>query len=267
VKVIDSPIKKELLVSLDYFHGFCEKNNLTYYLLGGTLIGAVRHKGFIPWDDDIDVGMPRKDYDRLLSLRHKVTGKFDLKHYSGDSNYIYPYIKLCNNGLIVQESFFQPFSCGVWIDIFPLDYTCRNRVFTHGIYRAIKALRVALIIRNGAFKEEKRSALANAMLRFLSKVSRVLPNRVLFALSDVLGRLGKNDKEYINYHGAWGIKESGPVNILSDRILVRFEGKEFYTFKNYDWWLTKVYGDYMALPPESQRFSEHYIVKKENAKN
>ncbi len=116
-------IKEIELKILIEFDRLCKENNLTYYLAFGTLLGAARHGGFIPWDDDIDVMMPRDDYERLLVGFNEWSQSdcYELKVYS-DGYSIYPFAKMVNNRTVVTENFTRcEFKIGVWMDIFPLD--------------------------------------------------------------------------------------------------------------------------------------------------
>ena len=114
-------LKNTQLELLDEFKMFCEKHNLTFYLFGGTLLGAIRHKGFIPWDDDIDVCMPRKDYDRFCLL-YQENDKYFLQNTKSDKYYFYHFSKLLKKGTIYDEYFTQRLKSkkAVFIDIFPL---------------------------------------------------------------------------------------------------------------------------------------------------
>lgn len=116
-------IKPILLENLCEFHSFYEKNDLEYFLVGGTLLGAVRHQGFIPWDDDADVVMPRKDYDRLLELYDQFKYPFKLKSPKNTKNFRIAFTKLTNERVILEEGSYVPSQNGVWLDIFSLDYT------------------------------------------------------------------------------------------------------------------------------------------------
>lgn len=252
-------IKNELLRCLLVFHNFCEEHNLTYYLLGGTLLGAIRHKGFIPWDDDIDVAMPRKDYEKLLSLQKKIENNTKLRHYSHEKGFIYPFAKLCSTKITVSEPFYKPFTCGLWIDIFPFDYGFKYNISNKVAYSIVKMLRNISIIKNGAFKEKDKTRTTRAFLILNHTLLKLIPSSFIFNLSEKIQKKGKNKNIYINYQGAWGLKESGPVDLLSERRLHSFEEYNFYIFKNYKYWLKKVYGNFMKLPPLEDRLPEHFI--------
>ena len=110
-------IKSSQLKILDYFVKVCEGNNLRYYLCGGTLLGAIRHKGFIPWDDDIDVFMPRPDYNALLKL--ELQPPFQLRYFA-KKNSLQPFIKIVDNSTMAKEKN-SSLPTAIWIDVFPID--------------------------------------------------------------------------------------------------------------------------------------------------
>jgi lipopolysaccharide cholinephosphotransferase len=254
-------IKKYLLENMISFHEFCEKHDLKYYLLGGTLLGAVRHQGFIPWDDDFDVAMSRKDYEKLLALTEKTPNGFELNSPEHTQNYIYPFAKFCSKKVIVEEPFYKPFITGIWIDVFPLDYTFDNTLAQKIQFLLINFLKKFLILKTYAFKPSMRSVLTEKLAVFLSHLSQVVPfsliYKVMYFLQVSLPNRFSNKKHLANFQGAWGIKESAPKTLFENRILLSFEGKEFWAVKDFDFWLTKVYGDYMKLPPEEKRVPEH----------
>ena len=115
--------KSKVLEVLKYTIKFCEKNNLKYYLADGSALGCVRHKGYIPWDDDIDIYMPRKDYNRLISLKEKVSlDGYTVKSLK-DKNYYLTFAKIYDSNTTVWEFKDCPDILGVYVDIFPLDLT------------------------------------------------------------------------------------------------------------------------------------------------
>lgn len=120
-KIEIEELRKILLELMDEIHAFCEKHGLKYYLSGGTLIGAIRHKGFIPWDDDIDIHMPRPDYEKFLELFPKESENVLLENRLNDK-YRYTYAKVCKkNTLVVEHAMDGGVDEGVFIDVFPLD--------------------------------------------------------------------------------------------------------------------------------------------------
>ena len=117
-------LQEKQLNILKYFIKVCEKHNLQYFLVGGSTLGAIRHKGFIPWDDDIDVGMPRKDYDKFVELQSEFEGTpYFIQTFKTDPCYIYNYGKLRDSSTTFIENTFKQhrINHGVWIDIFPID--------------------------------------------------------------------------------------------------------------------------------------------------
>lgn len=251
--------RKELNI-LREFNSFCNKNNLNYSMIGGTLIGAVRHKGFIPWDDDIDVGMPRPDYERLIRIADKFPAGFKISTHGRDKGYIYPYAKCYDENTLFTESFVKPFTRGVWIDIFPLDGTFENKTLRNLHCYAIKFMRVILVCKVGAYFPNE--SLSRRIVRNLFKlISVFFSKEVLFSVIDKLAsfRDYKNSPYAGNFLGRWGIKETQPREVFDNRVLMDFSGEEAYGLEKYDSYLGSVYGDYMKLPPEESRKSDHHF--------
>ena len=122
-KTLDELHQIELEILTD-FDKLCQENNLTYFLTGGTMLGAVRHKGFIPWDDDIDVGMPRKDYDKFIEIAPKILGeKYLLDCFEYNKKYYLPFAKIKKNNTIFDEGFYPDgfMHKGIYIDIIPFE--------------------------------------------------------------------------------------------------------------------------------------------------
>ncbi|OCL95927.1 LicD family protein [Aliarcobacter thereius] len=261
IKEIDNKvIKKTLLETMEQFHNFCEQNNLKYFMVGGTLLGAVRHKGFIPWDDDIDVSMPKCDYEKLLKMSDKFNYPFLLKHFKIDGKHIYPNIQLINNNIIIEEDFYKSFPNGLWIDVFPLDYSFESNIAKKIQYGILRFLRNLLIIRVGSFKKKNKGAFTYNFIKFNHYLFRIIPisffNNIRYLFEKLFNTISK--KEYItNTYGAYGIREVSPKYIFSDRILLEFENRKYWAPKEYDLYLKKIYGDYMVLPDESKRIGNH----------
>lgn len=249
-------IELSLLIEFD---SLCKKNNLYYTLCGGTLLGAVRHKGFIPWDDDIDVLMPRPDYDRLLNnINIDQSG---LPSYmkivswkDGTSNY--PFIRLIDKRTKVDVEHFNTDLNGshIWLDIFPIDGNPSAKKELYKIYRKMKFLRRILYIKLSEGKKGKtffKSLLKPILIKCLKIVS-------FKSLCRRMNNLAKSydfaDSEYIG-GTLWGygpqerIKKSGYMQ----GVLLEFEGERFNAPSNYKEYLTGLYQDYMVLPPEEQR--------------
>lgn len=254
-------LKYSLLETMNYFHELCERHELNYFLVGGTLLGAVRHKGFIPWDDDLDVVMPRADYKRLLKLHKEINSPFQLQDYSTDRCYHLPFAKLANTKLVVQKNTYIPIKSGVWLDIFPLDYTFANTRAQRAHYSLTKYLRLLLVIKTGDFNKRNKYSIRFNAIRLAHNISQYIPrtyiNSALFLAESLPGSLLKQ-KNYINLYGAWGVKETAPVSIFEHKKLYDFEGYKFWSIENADFWLSKVYGDYMKLPPLEQRSPKHF---------
>ena len=116
-------LQLKMLDMMSWYHNLCEKNNLKYYVVGGTALGTIRHKGFIPWDDDIDVGMPREDYEKFkeLASNSDLSARYAIEFPSGKKDFLYPYGKIYDTTTTLIEHTRYKTKRGIFIDVFPLD--------------------------------------------------------------------------------------------------------------------------------------------------
>ncbi len=245
---------------LKYFHKFCEENNLTYYLAYGTLLGAVRHKGFIPWDDDIDVHMPRKDLEKLIEIFNKKNTNKDIEILTiyNNPNFYMPLIRLVNKNTIINRDNIFDIKCDVsiWLDIFPLDNMSDDYKDALSLNRKAKTFR--WLANQKIFK-------FNINTSFSQKIKNIFHNIIKFCLRPVsveylmkkTDRISKKymQQEMTKYVG-WAANFKAniyPSSYFKERVLLEFEGDKFYAPKEYDKILTEYFGNYMDLPPMDAR--------------
>lgn len=247
-------VKKIQLEVLHEFHDFCIKNGLKYSLCAGTLLGAIRHKGYIPWDDDIDVMMPRNDYNKLLDIYK--SDKTTLYHYAKNRSYMLSFAKICNNKTIVEEDVVYQSDFGVDIDIFPLDF------FPDSLEESLKWSRKLGFLKDiRDLKNVKLSTFPSfkkkVILFMLHVLASPLPMRCLVKKVDLLAQKysDKTDGYIGNMTNGYRMKERVPI--AKGLIDVEFEGRQYKAVDNYDIYLRSLFGDYMQLPPEEKRVSHH----------
>lgn len=252
-------IELNLLLKLDQI---CKKNGLNYFLCGGTLLGAIRHKGFIPWDDDIDVLMPRADFEKLLELE-KIQDRTEVEQIvswkSGKS--LYPFIKLINTNTVLKEKYLsEKFTTGIWIDVFPLDGMPDD---DRAIARKFKQIKFYKTILLTAYSEMGKGT---SWIAAMAKVILIPLCRHLNTqkICDKLNALSKEysieDSPYVGgFLWGYGPQEKMPKTFL-EPVEVGFEGYKFPAPKCWDFYLKQLYGDYMKLPPEEKRVSHDFDV-------
>lgn len=248
-------IKKLELQILDVIADFCEKNGLRYYLCGGTLLGAVRHKGFIPWDDDIDILIPRDDYEKFKVLFPKrvENDEFEMISYESGKSY-YPFIKVVNNKTIIQEKYIsEKYQTNIWVDVFPLDGMPDSELQIRYRFFEIKILKSILML-----SVSNPNTGTNLFWKLMKRMFVPLfKNLNIRKMCDRLDRVSsKTSIKKSPYVGGflWGYgpQEKMP-RVFLEQIEMEFEGKKYKAPKCWNYYLTALYGDYMQLPPEDKR--------------
>jgi len=234
----------------------CDKLNINYYLIGGTLLGAVRHKGFIPWDDDIDVCLLRDDYNILVSEGQKyLNDKYFLQTYETDSEYPHCFAKLRNSNTTFIETSInnKNINHGIYIDIFPLDYYHSISFIDRIKYK---------LLHYQLFKKAINPKGLKKMIMLISNIVYGKRNSIeLCRLKEkiIIKDKNVNKTKVTNFYGAWGIKkETHNMNCFNDYKIVKFENVDVKIPVGYNEILTNMYGDYMKLPPIENRVSHHY---------
>ncbi|MGN0506206.1 MAG: phosphorylcholine transferase LicD [Lachnospiraceae bacterium] len=253
----------EVLTAVD---AFCRKQNITYVMLGGTMLGAYRHAGFIPWDDDIDIGMPRGDYERFLKIALKgLEEPYILRHFSLENNVPYAFAHVEHTGTTYIEARRSGtgYRGGVYVEVFPLDAapkTAWKQKLREIQVKLQKKRLYALIMERGTEGRNPLKRLAIAALRATGQTDSIVRK-----LDRILQKDAKATKEpsgdyksqiscYGNLLGHWGRKENIASEVLFPVKEYSFEDKLFFGVQNPDAYLRALYGsDYMSPPPLSER--------------
>ena len=255
---MDDKLRQLQLNELEILREFvriCEKHHLKYVLTGGTLLGAVRHGGFIPWDDDIDVAMPREDYDRFAKVcQPMLAGKYFYQSPETDPDYYLPYAKIRKNGTLAYEPRFQyaQFHKGVFIDIFPLDFCPAPGVVCHFLFNVLAVINYRGQVDSGEHYspyKELSGKIGYTVLRIFSKKQIVKLRGHLIKLSRRLS----NRNFVVPYAGAHGYyREVMPKEWYWGKNKLEFEGQVFSVPANTRGVLARLYGDgYMEIPKTS----------------
>lgn len=242
---------------LDELNEYCNANNVEYYLIGGSLIGAVRTNDLLPWDDDIDVAMKRDDYDRFC--REYVDNEnFKLLTYRTGDGYRHSMAKLVDNRTIFVEPTTKDEPYGVFVDVFPLDrvQSPEDSVVTK-LARRIKVYNYAFVISPEA---TKGSTLKNVIRILLAHTIGLGSYRKSMEHIEATMKAGKGDY-LINHLGAWGRKECVPSSCFEGTVQVTLRGKQYSAPVGYDEWLTRVYGDYMRPPKNPPHYHGQAYLK------
>ena len=231
---------------------FCENNGIRYFLCGGTLIGAVRHKGFIPWDDDIDIAMPRPDYDRFVKIFNRSESYCQVVSLETDPNYTYAFAKVYDNRTVIRELHYAKVKFGVNIDILPAD----GVKDVSQVYKIMYLHKVLNTKKANYYKRTITKKIINTFGKLL-----LLP----FSAHQIATWMDSEARKYkfgsVPLAGLianpLGPGEIVDKSVFDGDVYQEFEGRTYRVPIGYDTWLRSIYGDYMQLPPEEHRVSHH----------
>ena len=255
---------------LSVFIRICEAQGLRYFCAGGTAIGAVRHQGMIPWDDDIDVFMPRPDYDRFLRLAaHSMPEGYEVLSPYATKDYPMYFAKMCNARTTLLENERIPCVFGLYIDIFPLDGACEDVETCYREKRRFKRLmnKLEAVSTRNSFGEyigllTKRREWGRFAVKTVAFCCRSWLRRRLLKQMDSIayGHDYALSSRVVTYSGAYQRQEIYPKAWLETPQMFAFEGLMVNLPHDYDAYLRHFFGDYMTLPPVEQRTSHHQKV-------
>lgn len=243
---------------LDYIKNICEKYDIKYYLFYGTLLGSIRHGGYIPWDDDIDIALMRKDYDKLLKiLKENKNDKYDTISMIND-NCFFPYAKVINTTTILVDNIKTINNIiGVYVDIFPIDNVKNNKFVTYIQNLVLIALKNMSALNK--FDYYQRISLKNSIANILILLSKKIGIKKLKILMYKIQTLFNN--KYTKYIGIIPTinikKEIFERKWFESSVECKFENRKYPVPKKYNLVLEKLYGQYMKMPPISERRTVH----------
>lgn len=256
-------IQIEMLIEFDRI---CRENNINYQLFAGTLLGAVRHKGYIPWDDDIDVCMLRDDYNNFLKVaKEELKEKYYLEVPS-DEKSLFSFVKMRKKNTEQIESYMEKRSTynGIFIDIFQMDKVPNNK-FKARLHQI--RLNNLHRIRAAKINTENKSKLRNNIKKIYNYIYRKNIHYYVKKIDEVADKYNKNDEfKYVAHLTCTPSKKnySGfiySINDFSNEVMFEFEGRKYPGPQRYHELLTQQYGDYMTPPPKNKRFPHHGVSR------
>lgn len=239
---------------LDQISKLCEKNNITYYLAYGSLLGAVRHKGFIPWDDDIDICLMREEYEKLLKILKTQKDIPWLGVIDGEvKDYYYTFAKAVDNRTVakMEDNYTEH---GIWVDIFPMDGVPENKILCKVFMNICFGMRAVILSMTTDFSGAEKGK-KTMVKRILNQVAVILGKKRVYRLYDRLCRRYpcKTSLYVANLFSAYGARDRMKRARIVRSKVYPFEDRQYTGFADYEYYLSNLYGDYMKLPPEEKR--------------
>lgn len=249
--ITSEELRKIQLDLLQKTADFCESNGLRYFLCGGTLIGAVRHKGYIPWDDDIDIAMPRSDYEKFINIFNRPQNYYQVMSFETNPDYAYAFAKVYDNRTILKELHYKG-TIGAYIDVFPADAVkdaaqIRKIMLLHKVLNTKRAnyyhRTLSKMIINSLGKLLLLPFSAQQIARWMDSEARKYAFGSLPTAGVIVNPLG--------------VGEMVEKSVFDSDTYCEFEGRKYRVPIGYDKWLRSIYGDYMQLPPVEHRVTHH----------
>lgn len=255
------------LNAMKVIHAFCENNAINYYMIGGTLLGAIRHKGFIPWDDDIDIAMMREDYDKFIDLFNKEldSSRFFLQNYDTDIDFQPALTRVCIKGTFLDLPFERHLNIckNAYIDIFPLDNVSDNKQQIEQQKRDLQIVDRLFDLKMGRVYRNGFLGYKFIIKRFLRFVMSIIPlkrlqRRRIAVMTRYKDVKTKCVSSTVSKYGF--VKQIMPRTVYGTPQLYDFEDTKFYGAERASDYLTHLFGpNYMEIPPISERQQSYNV--------
>lgn len=265
----DKDLKSELKLILKNVDIFLKDNNIEYSIIAGTLLGAIRHEGFIPWDDDIDICLIRSEYNKLVEILKKNQVSDNLYGIGYElNNSDIPFIKIVNKDISCIEKFTLgkseiKYETNLWIDVFPIDAIPKKNINLYFFYLRKILFKIYNFKRESIHKwNVKRNPLKTCLLNIIKFILNIISfNRILEKYISTCSKYDINNCDLV-CGNTWGIgyAEAFPKEVMFEYADYKFEDIIVKGIKNYDIWLKIRYGEYLELPPESKRVNHGIIA-------
>ena len=263
-RMISAQESKQLMLQiLDIIDEICKENHLNYYLSGGTLIGAIRHKGFIPWDDDIDLVLFRDDFEKLRKILKEQTRYPQYTLLDLDSKgFMYPFLKLVDNRTVAKQGDTKV-PHGIWVDIFPFDSVPDNAFVRYIYLKKCQLYRDIALSAVTDFNGVKIASLKGIAKVFLSIIGKFVGVKRIARMTEkhMQKYNGKCNANYVgcNY-SPYVMREFLPKNVVLPVAEVIFENRTYFSFKNWDIYLKRLFNDYMKMPPKEKQKAHNVVA-------